>query len=128
MLDDHNGNKLWAESIAKEMNGLDNLKCFRYHHAGWRAPPSHQYAPLRIIFDIKQDLRRKSRLVCGGHVIDAGGLPTCASTVKAESVRLLFIIAVANSYDILCGDVGNAFVMANTPEKTCCRAGPEFGE
>ena len=78
MLDDHNGNKLWAESIAKEMNGLDNLKCFRYHHAGWRAPPSYQYAPLRMMFDI---------------------------------------IAVANSYDILCGDIGNAFVMANKREK-----------
>ena len=61
-------------------------------------------------------------------MIDAGGLPTHASTVKAESVRLLFIIAVANSYDILCGDIGNAFVMANAPEKMCCRAGPEFGE
>ena len=27
-LDDCNGNTLWAEAIAKEMNGLNVLKCF----------------------------------------------------------------------------------------------------
>ena len=27
-LDDHNGNALWVEVIAKEMGGLDILKCF----------------------------------------------------------------------------------------------------
>ena len=27
-LDDHDGNTLWAEGIAKEMDGLDVLKCF----------------------------------------------------------------------------------------------------
>lgn len=78
-----------------------------------------QHAPLRLVFDLKQDLQRKARHICGGHVIDAGDLPAHASTVKGESVHLLFHIAVSNGYDILYGDIGNAFVMAETPELPC---------
>ena len=32
-----------------------------------------QFSPLRMIFDVKADLRRKSRLVIGGHVVDSTG-------------------------------------------------------
>ena len=39
-LDDDNGNTLWAEAIAKEMNGLDVLKCFQWHHCNW-CPPAN---------------------------------------------------------------------------------------
>ena len=56
LLDRKNGNTLWAEAILKEMKSLDLLNVFKYHlpdtqftkEAGW------QYAPLRMIFDIKQ--------------------------------------------------------------------------
>ena len=34
---------------------------------------SHQFAPLRMIFTVKQDLCRKARIVIGGHVVDASG-------------------------------------------------------
>ena len=32
-----------------------------------------QFAPLRMIFDVKVDLRRKARLVIGVHVVDSTG-------------------------------------------------------
>ena len=32
-----------------------------------------QFAPLRMIMEVKRCLRRKSRLVIGGHVTDATG-------------------------------------------------------
>ena len=30
----------------------------------------YQFAPLQMIFDVKVDLRRKTRLVIGGHVVN----------------------------------------------------------
>jgi hypothetical protein len=46
----------------------------------------------------------------------------------SASIRILHLIAHANSLDILCGDVSNAFVNADTRERCYCRAGPEFGD
>ena len=41
-----------------------------------------QFAPLRIIFDIKVDLRRKARIVIRGHVVDSSGNEVYASTMS----------------------------------------------
>ena len=51
-----------------------------------------------------------------------------SSTVKGISVRLLHVIAHQNNFRALCGDVGNAFVTADTREKVYFIAGREFGE
>jgi hypothetical protein len=37
---------------------------------GEAAPAGYQFAPLRMIFTVKQDLRCKARLMFGDHVID----------------------------------------------------------
>ncbi|MGH7954890.1 MAG: hypothetical protein ACREOZ_02900, partial [Gloeomargaritales cyanobacterium] len=81
-----------------------------------------------MIFTVKSDLRRKARLVVEGHVVDAGDLPTYASTVKGISVRLLFLIAAINDLHFLSAEIVNAFVNAYTNEKIYTRAGAEFGE
>ncbi|MGH7955026.1 MAG: reverse transcriptase domain-containing protein, partial [Gloeomargaritales cyanobacterium] len=125
--DKQNKSNAWAEAIDKEMSSLNRLNCFRYH-TKWKPSSDFQYAPLRMIFTVKSDLRRKARLVVGGHVVDAGDLPTYASTVKGMSVRLLFMIAAINDLDVLSADIENAFVNAYTNEKIYTRAGPEFGE
>ena len=42
-----------------------------------------QYAPMRMIFDVKQqDFRYKDRLVVGGHVVDSNEYTTYSSTIK----------------------------------------------
>ena len=33
----------------------------------------HQFAPLRMIFDVKVELRRNVRIVIGGHVANSSG-------------------------------------------------------
>ncbi|MGH7955002.1 MAG: reverse transcriptase domain-containing protein, partial [Gloeomargaritales cyanobacterium] len=109
------------------MSSLYRLNCFKFH-TKWKPPSNYQFAPLQMIFTVKSDLRRKARLVVGGHVVDSGDLPTYASTVKGMSVRLLFLIAAINKLDVLSADIGNAFVNAYTSEKIYTRAGPEFGE
>ena len=88
-LDRLNGDHEWAESMQKEMDALDRLDCFACHdpneelkkEEGW------QWAPLTMIFDIKaEDKRKKSRLVCGGHVLDSNRIETCSSVANSTSV------------------------------------------
>ena len=83
---------------------------------------------LTMIYEVKQDGRRKARLVAGGHLVDPWGVNTRSTVVKGVSVRLLDLIAHRDKLKIVCGDVGNAFVTAPCLEKVYSRAGPEFGE
>ena len=57
----------------------------------------YQFTPLRMIFDVKVYLRRKSILVIGGHVVDSSGIKVYASTMKSVSARILKIIAATNN-------------------------------
>ncbi len=75
-LDKKNGNTLWADSIAKEKKNV--RIAFQWGHQRMRC---------HMIFDIKrEDLRRKSRLVAGGHMTDATATTTFASVVSCEAV------------------------------------------
>ena len=85
-----------------------------------------QYAPLRKIFDVKQDLRRKARLVIGGHVVDATGYDVYASNMKTVSARLLMLIASANQMDVLTGDIGSAYLFADSNMAVHVNLGQEF--
>ena len=131
LLDKINDNTKWADAITKEMNALDRLNAFIYHSPDTRFHKSDgwQYAPLRMIFDIKQeDLRHKARLVAGGHVVDSSHYTTFSSTIESLSVRLLRVIAIHHGLTLMTGDIGNAFVTAPCAEKIWTRAGPEFGD
>ena len=82
-----------------------------------------------MIFEVKQDGRRKGRLVAGGHLVDPkGGINSRSTVVKGISVRLLDLIAHRDNLPILCGDIGNAFITADCLEKIYSWAGPEFGD
>ena len=43
--------------------------------------------------------------------------PKRATVVKGVSVRLLDLIADSQNLSVLAGDIGNAFIQANTKEK-----------
>eukprot|EP00957_Ditylum_brightwellii_P011078 839515-Ditylum_brightwellii.AAC.1 len=72
----------WVETILKKMKRLERFNIFQFHepnkkfdrNEGW------QYAPMRIIFDIKYDLQQKVRFVVGGHKIDSSDPTTYSST------------------------------------------------
>ena len=57
-LDKENGNTLWAEATVKEMFLLTKLACFHVAPDGFRPKQDgYQYAPLRLIFDVKSLLK-----------------------------------------------------------------------
>ena len=92
-------------------------QCFDFKTPDYKPPTEYQYCRLQMIYDIKSDLTFKARLVCDGSPIDPKGLSTRATVVKTLSVRLLDLIADAQGLEVLCGDIGNAFIKANTKEK-----------
>ena len=77
-----NGNNAWGEAILKEMTALTAAGVWEFKPPGYRLGSSYQYAPLTLIFDVKQeDLRRKARLVAGGHVVDSSMYESYSSVV-----------------------------------------------
>ncbi len=121
-------NRKWQDAVIKEMAALIHLKCFDFKSPNFKPPADYQKAPLKLIFDIKSDLRYKARLVCQGFKVDPRGLSTRATVVKNISVRLLDLVAAHTGLSVLTGDIGNAFVQAETKEKVYCVCGPEFGD
>ena len=116
--------------VAKEMKGLERLSVFIFKPPNFTCKKSDgwQYAPMHMIFDIKQqDMRYKARLVMGGNVVDPSKYSTFSSTIENLSVKLLFLVAVQNGLDLRCGDIRNAFPTAPCAEKIWSTAGAEFG-
>ena len=123
-----NGDHQWCNAIIREIEALMGQDTFAYlnDNAKLLKGKGFKFCPLRMIFDIKQDGRRKARLVIGGHVLDSTDLDTYASVMKAISQRLLMVIALANDYQVLTGDIKNAYLYADCVIKVYTRVGPEF--
>jgi hypothetical protein len=129
-LDQVNGNSLWADAIKKELEAIMKYDTFQFLDNSEakviRADSDYQYAKVWLIFDVKQDLRRKARLVIGGHMVDPRGNDVYASHMRAESARILMTIADANGMSVAVGDISNAYLYADTAEKIYTTCGEEF--
>ena len=66
MLNKINGNTYWADTINLELGQLLDYKCFKSLGKNVAAPQGYQEIPVRIVFDMKQTLKRKARLVARG--------------------------------------------------------------
>ena len=126
-LDRRNGDTKWADAIAKEMKNV--RVAFRILPNGERVPQNYQFVHCHMIFDVKmEDLRRKARLVAGGHTTEAPATMTYASVVSRETVRIALLIAALNDLPVWAADIMNAYVTAPNQEKIWTTLGPEFGE
>ena len=126
--DKENRNTLWRDTILKELEALISMDVFEKFPSSLRKASGmgFQFEPLRIIFDVKVDLRRKARLVIGGHVVNSSGHEVYASMMKSVSARVLMTIADANDLDVMLGDIVNAYLCASTEKKIYTRAGANF--
>ena len=66
--------------------------------------------------------------MAGGHLIDALDHDIYSTTVKSISVKLLQVIAHKANLEIMCGNIGNAYVNAYTNKKVYAIAGDKFGK
>ena len=85
----------WCDYIALDVDSLIYIDCFEFKPAGTKPPDSkYQETKLHCAFAIKHDLRRRSMLVAGGHLIDSPtDLQIYSSQVKPISVKLIGVIA-----------------------------------
>jgi hypothetical protein len=127
-LDVSNGNTLWQTAVQIELAALIDHGCFEFKSKDYKPSSEYQFAPLRLVFELKQDLRRKARLVIQGFKVDPRDLSTRSTVVKGISVRLLDVIAHRDNLSILTGDIGNAFIQAPTQEKVYTICGKEWGD
>jgi hypothetical protein len=119
-LDNENGNNKWGDSIKTEMSGIMDHETFRFLPPGSKPPEGYQEGPLRMIFSVKPDLRL-------GLSVDSMEYNCHSSLVQLNSIRLLNEIAKAQGLECLAGDIGSAYINAETKEKIFVRCGPEFG-
>ena len=111
------------------MNALTKAGVWEFKQPNFKIPKGYQYAPLTLIFDVKQeDLRRKARLVAGEHIVDSTMYESYSSVVQTRTIRILETIAMNEGLKIVTGDISNAFVQADTDERIYSVAGPEFGD
>jgi hypothetical protein len=121
-----NGNKFWELAIAKEMKNV--RVAFKFLEPPYKPAPGYKNIPLQMIFDIKMDFTRKTRLVAGGNLTDPPPCLNYSSVVARESVPIAFLIPAVNGYDIIAAGVQNAYVQATSVEKYFAIAGDEFGD
>jgi hypothetical protein len=124
-LDLENGDDYWERSVEKEMKNV--RVAFKVLDKGQRAPVGYQRIPCMLIYDVKMDFTRKTRLVPGGHVTQPPAILTYASVVTRESVRIALLIAALNDMSVLGADISNAYLTAPTTEKVWTLLGAELG-
>ena len=62
----------------------------------------------------------------GRHILDADNMDTYSSVMKIILAGLLMVIAKANNYQLLTGDIKNAYLYADSDINVCTQVGPEF--
>ena len=126
-IDKETGTTFWRDAIAKEMKTV--MIAFDIKPEGADRPVGYTFAKCHLVFDVKQGtLQRKARFVLDGSRIDTDNVPTYASVVSRESVRIAFTLAALNDLNVLAADCEGAYLNAPTREKLFTRCGPEFGE
>jgi hypothetical protein len=114
-LDPENGDNFWEGWVEKEMKNV--IVAFKILDNGKRAPVGYQRIPCMLMYDVKMDFTRKTRLVAGGHVTQPPSILRYASVVTHESVQIALLIAALNDMSVLGTNISNAYLMAPTTEK-----------
>ena len=123
-IDKENGNTLWRDAIKKEMKNA-------YMHSRYRRgeiPKQFQLIECHMTFNAKMEnnLRRKARLMAGGHMTEAPDVPTYASVILRETMRIALTYAALNDLEVKGADIQNAYLSAPCKEKIYTKLGPEF--
>ena len=71
-IDELNNNTYWQDAYEKYIKAIMDLECFVFPPAGHHLKLGRgwQGITLHMIFDVKQDLNRKCKLVAGGYLVD----------------------------------------------------------
>ena len=80
------------------------------------------------MFDVKQCVKFKARLVADGHLTKEPNETVYSGVVSLRNLRLAMFLAELNGLQLWGADVGNAYLHALTKEKLYIVAHPELEE
>ena len=127
-LDKENENRLWVDSEDLKVAQLLEYDTFLDLGIGGKPPPGFKRIPYKVIYTVKHDLRRKTRIVAGGHRTEPCGDEAYSGVISLRCMRFALVYVELNGLKVMVGDVGNAYLESYTKEKVYIIAGPEFGE
>ena len=127
-LDRKNGNTHWRDAEIYELDHIHSYGTFKDMGKGARKPEGYKMINVHMVYAVKHDGRHRARLVAGGHLTETPIDSVYSGVVSLKSVRLIAFIAELNGLDTWSTDIGSAYLEAETKEKVCIIAGPEFGE
>ena len=97
-LDNLSNNNLWEEAKKKELKSLKNFKTFRVLEDHEKVPDGYIRIPYHFVYDVKFDIRRKARLVMGGHrTPNVPDVEVYSGDVSMETIRTAFVLAARNN-------------------------------
>ena len=124
-IDKETGTTFWRDAIEKEMKTV--MVAFEFLEDGQPVPVGHRFIRCHMVFDVKSTLQRKARFVADGSRLEPE-VPSYASVVSRESVRLAFLLAALNDLDVWAADCEGAYLNAKPKEPLYTKCGAEFGE
>jgi hypothetical protein len=90
-LDKNNGNQLWEVAMKTRLKQLKDYETFIGLDSGNDIPTVYQKVHYHMIFDVKYDLRNKSRLVAGGDWTVNYNKDIYSGMVCMDTVRIGFV-------------------------------------
>jgi hypothetical protein len=126
-LDKKNGKQLWQEPIKTELKQLTDYQTFIVLDSGKDIPTDYQKIRYHMVYDVKYDLRHKTRLIAGGNWTVNDKEDIYSGVVRIDTVRIGVFLGELYGFLCFACDIGNAFSYGKTKEKVYITAGPEFG-
>ena len=90
-------------------------------------PKEYKKIPYHIVFDVKFEVRRKSRLVADGSWCDPPKEDVFSGVVALDTVRLDFMFSDLNNFSLCVADVVTIFLYGKTMEKMYVTVGQGLG-
>jgi hypothetical protein len=116
-LDQGEESSQWKDAWTTEVQQLLDIETFEVLEDNQPIPKGYKRIPYHCIFDVKFDLRRKARIVAGGHWTDPPKEDIYSGVAGMETVRLGFVLADMNDLMVCAADIGNAYLNSKTREK-----------
>ena len=77
-------------------------------------PPGYEKIRVHFVYDIKHDLHYKAWLVADGHLTRTDADQAYSSVVSLKLLHLAILIGEMNGMTTIVGDIGNAYLEAET--------------
>ena len=126
-LDAKNKNKMWYEAEGIKLGQIDEYETFRDVGKNTKQD-GYRKITVHMVYDMKHDGRRKTRLVAGGHLTGPPLESVYSGIVSLGSLRIVLFLAELNGLHTWATNRWNAYLEAKMREKEYIIAGPELRE